>query len=316
MNKLSNYFLMLLMSATVIFVSSCGDDGEDIIPFGGASITGFQVDGVDSSEVTGEPGEAFEVSVGYDLDGEEDVSIVAFIGDSVVFGPAPLTEASINPIQTGFTIPEDATEDFAVTYELQDADGAQISNSDFDVNLVVDATAETYEAVLLEAPVGQSPGERISETFFSAITGEAYSVEEVVAGTEVTSEDIHFGYYFGATNRASIASPNDYPSDVYNLGEGGANWGTLNETAFRSISNDIFEQSQTNAQVAAQFDIAGAGADEGQEINGLEEGDTYAFRYVEDDETKFGVFRVEEIVEGIESTGQITLTVKVESTDE
>ena len=315
MNKLSNYFLTLFMCAFVVFVTSCGDDSEDILPFGNSTITGFQVDGSDTLGVTADPGETVILSVGFDLDEDADVSLIGFIGDSIVDTATPLTSSSINPLQTSFDVPDDATEDFVVTYELQDADGNRVDSDDFEVTLNVDVAATEYSAVLLAAPLGEDPGERTSSTFFSASDGDTYSVEQVITGADITSDKIHFGYYFGATNRASIASPAEYPQSVYDLTSSGANWGTLNETSFRSIDASRFEQATSNSEVAAEFDVVGTGADEGQELNELEEGDTFAFRYTQGEETKFGMFQVDAITPGIESTGSITLTVKVETAE-
>ena len=309
MNKLSNYLLLFFISAGFLFLASCGEDGE-ILP-SGASITGFQIAGVDSSSTVGEPGDDVTVSVGYDLNDASDISLVASIDDSTVYGPTPITSTSINPIQTGFTIPADVEEDFTVTYALVDADGNTVDSEEFDVELDLPEDATVYETVLLQAPVGQTPGERSSETFFSATTGLTYTLDAVVNGTDgATSDSIHFGYYYGQTNRASIASPAEYPESVYNLGENGAQWETLNETMFRPINGDEFDDYVTSEEVGNQYELAGSAQSTG-EITDLEVGDAFAFSYSEGDETKYGIFQVETIVPGIESTGSITLTVKV-----
>lgn len=310
MKKVTNYVLMFFMSATVFFVTSCGEDGEILPGTNNSTITGFQVGGADSSSVGGEPGDDVTVSVGYNLDESSEISLIALIDDSTVYGPTPLSSTSINPVQTGFTIPASATEDFVVTYELRDADSDVVSSLDLDVVLDVAVDAEVYEAVLLQAPVGQTPGDRSSKTFFSVTTGEAYTLDEVVNGTDgATSDSIHFGYYYGVTNNASIASPAEYPSNVYNLGADGANWGTLNETLFRPIEGDNFDDYVTSEGVGNLFEVVG-GAGETGEVTGLEVGDAFAFSYSEGDETKFGIFQVDAITPGIESTGSITLTVK------
>ena len=98
--------------------------------------------------------------------------------------------------------------------------------------------------------------------------------------------------------RASIASPAEYPTDVYTIsvllvliGE------LLNETKFRPIESDSFDEATRSAEVGGQFDIAGP-ANESGEINGLEVGDTYAFSYTEGEDTRFGIFRVTELEAG------------------
>lgn len=319
MNKLSNYFLLLFMSATVLFVSSCGDDTDDVLPFGGATITGLQEtsgDGTDITSLERAPGESVSVEVSYDLDDATDISLIAVINDSTVSGPLNLSETTPNPIQTNFDVPSDITEDITVTYQLQDADGAVVDSEDLEITLSTFAEATVYKVVILAAPVGQGPGERTSETFFSATTGMTYSVDNVVDPNGIVSDSIHFGYYYGAgqqQNEATIASPAEYPESVYNLGPNGANWGTLNETLFRPlalVTSAGFDDIVSSDAVGDQFESAGNTNESGQ-ITQLSPGDIYAFRYAEGDDNKFGVFRVDEIIAGIESTGSITLTVKV-----
>ncbi|WPP53452.1 fasciclin domain-containing protein [Catalinimonas niigatensis] len=159
-------------------------------------------------------------------------------------------------------------------------------------------TVIEYEAVLLAAPLGQASGTRTSETFFSSSTGETYSVDEVVGGNGVTSADIDFGYYYGATNEASLAAPSDYPAAVYNLGPNGANWSALNETMFRATNNlsiDDFNaiSAADAARLVQEYEVATE--DEVSEINNLSAGDLYAFRTVDN---RYGILQVLEIVDG------------------
>ena len=314
MKKVTNYLLMFFMSAIVLFVTSCGDDGE-ILPIGGASISEIQVDGADTSSITRAPGEAVTVGIAYDLDDATDITLTAMLdyNDSTVSGPTPLSSTSPNPVQVTFTVPSSATETFTVTYELRDADGNSVDSQDLEVVIEEDVDATTYEAVLLAAPVGQNPGERTSATFFSAIDGETYSVEDVVAGTDVTSENIHFGYYYGASNAASIASPAEYPTNVYDLTADGAGWDVLNETEFREITSSDFDTAITSDEVASLFEAPSTSV---QEINGLAVGDTYAFSYVQGEDTYYGAFRVDELQAGFDSNDYITITVKTQTVTE
>lgn len=160
-------------------------------------------------------------------------------------------------------------------------------------------TVAEYEAVLLAAPVGQAPGERSSDTFFSADNGGIYSVDDVVNGTDgITSADIDFGYYYGETNNASIAAPSDYPSNVYNLGAGGANWNALNATMFRPTNNlsldDFNAISGADAsRLVQEYEIATE--DPVAEVTDLSAGELYAFKTVDN---RYGIFFVREIVDG------------------
>ena len=293
----------------LFILTSCGEDGEDIIPITNPTITGFEVDGIDTSGMTLQPGQTVTINVAYDLDGATDVSLIAYIGDSELLILHPLSASSPNPIQTNFAVPADVTEDFTVDYELQETDGSSIDSESFNVTIYVAVDAMEYEAVLLAAPVA----ERTSKTFFSATSGGTYSIEDVIAETGgITSDSIHFGYYYGNTGQASLASPAEYPTQGFpSLGADGANWSTLNETMFRPVTlTGTFDDVMTSDEVASLFETAGNASESGV-INQLQVGDVYAFSFSEGDETNFGVFQVDAIEPGFESNDSITLTVKV-----
>ena len=162
-------------------------------------------------------------------------------------------------------------------------------------------TVAEYEAVLLAAPVGQGAGERTSETFFSAATGETYSVEDVVAGTDgVASADIDFGYYYGATNNASLSAPSDYPQQVYDLTATGANWSALNETMFSPTNNLTLDDFNAigpadAVRLVQEYEVASAASAPVTEIITLSAGDLVTFKTVND---SYGIIRVIEIVDG------------------
>lgn len=174
-------------------------------------------------------------------------------------------------------------------------------------------TVANYEAVLFEAPVKNAnsvAGSRTSKTFFSAADGETYSVEEVLVGTSITSAGIDFGYYYGATNNASLASPATYPKAVYDLTSTGANWNALNTTLFRPVNN--FTLDDYNAITAAdaarlvqEYEISSG---EVGEITGLSAGDLFAFKTVDN---RYGVLQVVKITATDGSDGRIELKVKV-----
>lgn len=316
MNKLSNYLLLFFISAGFLFLASCGEDTVDPLPDTGVTITGFTYDSRDTTGAEVAPGDPVQVDVAYELNDVTGISLSAFIGDSVIIDSLALNATSPNPIQTNFRVPEDAEEDFVVEYQLQDADGTVVASEDFNITVDIRTVAEVYNPVLLAAPLEN----RTSETFFSATTGEPYTLQEVIDETGgITSSDIHFGYYYGSgtqENLASLASPAEYP--IYDLGPDGANWGTLNETLFRQIEGltaEGFDNLVLSDEVASQFENAG-NANESGVITRLAVDDVYAFSFTEGEETRFGIFRVDDIDAGDGEGDSITLTVKVEAEEE
>jgi uncharacterized surface protein with fasciclin (FAS1) repeats len=156
-----------------------------------------------------------------------------------------------------------------------------------------------YEAVLLNAPVGQGAGNRTSDTFFDSSTGMTYSVDDVVGGADgINSGDIDFGYYYGATNEASLAAPSDYPSNIYDLGPNGANWNTLNSTSFRPVNNLTLDDFNNigpadAARLVQEYEIATE--DPVTEITNLSAGELYAFQT---SDNRYGIVFISEIIDG------------------
>lgn len=298
MKNFFNYFLSFFAFAGLLFFASCGEDVE-LPDLGDPTIS---INPSDSVAVA--PGDTVVIEVTFS--GVEEGAEAQVVSDAAggTFLPDNMV-ASGETVQ--FVVPQDAEAGgtYTLTFTVQ-GQNAQASEQLL-VNVVV-SIAE-YEAVLLQAPIGQQPGERTSETFFSTGNGAVYSVEDVVAGTAVTSADIDFGYYYGKTNEASLASPFEYPEPIYDLGPNGANWGTLNQTLFRTTT---LTSADFDAITVAQGDRLGqefeVGANETQEITGLAAGQIYAFQTADG---RYGLLRIDDINPGIESDRYITITVKV-----
>lgn len=296
MKKFSNYFLSFFAIASLLFFASCGEDVEDIFENITISLS-------PSDSVSAAPGDTVDVAVTF--------SGVADGTEAQVTSNPSGTFLPDNRVASGetvqFIVPGDAAagDVYTLTFTVQ-GESAQES-AQLLVNVVVNVVE--YQAVLLQAPIGQAPGERTSETFFSTTNGETYSVEEVVAGTGVTSADIDFGYYYGQTNQATLASPAAYPSTVYDLGPNGANWSTLNETLFRTttLASEDFDAITVaeGDRLAQEFEV---GAEEAQQITNLTVGSIYAFKTADN---RYGLLRIDDINAGIESDKYITITVKV-----
>ncbi len=113
--------------------------------------------------------------------------------------------------------------------------------------------ARSYTAILLYAPL--SP-DKSANSFFSTSTGATYSPDSVNATNDPLSADIDFGYYYGATDLASLASPLAYSklSDT-DLKSQVAGWGTLNDITFKttSITSSQFTEMSTFADIDQAF---------------------------------------------------------------
>lgn len=303
-----------LLGAVMTFLGSCGEEEPELV---GPSIV---LSGSDLDQAEFAPGEEINVTVDfttpqglsginwYIYDSQENIVEQEFYAP----GTAPLDAYSSTDIEgtVNLTIPVPAAsegEELRLEVEVADVSFADGATETFTFTVI--SGVETFQAVLLQAPTEVET----SETFFSTNTGETYSVQEVNTGESGTSANIDFGYYYGATNLASLASPSAYRADIYDLGPNGENWGTLNETTFRSttMSQSQFNEVTSVAQIHSAFND---GTAEGAQKTKLEVGDVLAFRTDADKAggQKYGLIYVSAINPGDGSDKSITLEIVVE----
>lgn len=134
-------------------------------------------------------------------------------------------------------------------------------------------TARSYTAILLYAPAA----DKSAKSFFSTSTGATYSPDSVNASADPLSADLDFGYYFGASDSASLASPYGYSqlSDPTLSGQV-AGWNQLNDISLKSTN--LTQSNFTELSTYADIDTAyNAGSDEGDVITKLKIGQVIAF---------------------------------------
>lgn len=216
-------------------------------------------------------------------------------------------ESSLANAFLDFTVDDD----FGV--EVNDAEvieSAEVTNGIVHIvdEVLLPEALESYSAVLLYAPTEDNT----SETFFSAATGETYTVGEVISTDDPLSASIDFGYYYGQTDEASLAAPANYPANIYDLQDLG--WGTLNETAFRSTSLEEADfdnlQPHEDFRIVPEFTEFGTETPEAGRITGLQPGDVISFRTFDE---RYGLIKVTAIETGIESDAYIEIEVKVQA---
>lgn len=167
-------------------------------------------------------------------------------------------------------------------------------------------TPTSFTAVLLASPLAT----KASKTFFSTITGVTYSVNDVTSSSAPISAFVDFGYYFGVSAEAAIASPDSYPTTVYDLSAEG--WGTYRNTDFKTttITNTDFDAINAGASpssVSEGFD-AGTNPENTGRVTNLVVNQVVAFKT---GAGRFGLFKVVAIEEGTGAGDSITLDVKM-----
>ncbi|UII31536.1 hypothetical protein LVD17_24895 [Fulvivirga ulvae] len=159
------------------------------------------------------------------------------------------------------------------------------------------AEVKSFSAKLLDAPLADGS----SETFISLLDGQVYKINQ---GEEYV-DFWDFGYYYGATGKASLASTDDYPSSVIDI-ETIANTSDALNTAYFALS------SKTSADfdaIAVSGDLSFVTKPTSQRINQLAAGNIIEFV---DHYGKKGLIRVTEINGTDGSDGYIEIDVKVQ----
>lgn len=159
------------------------------------------------------------------------------------------------------------------------------------------AEVKAYTAKLLAAPLADGT----SETFISLLDGQVYTIDQ---GEEFV-DFWDFGYYYGASNNASLASTSDYPSAIINIPEIANTSDPLNNTFFAK-----------STKTSADFDAVTASGDldfitepESETVTGLEADQIIEFV---DDYGKKGLIRVVQVVGTDGADDYIEIDIKVQ----
>lgn len=309
MQKLTRVFGLLVAVAATAYLTSC--DVEPTPDPDGPSIALTDTDGAAvPSTIEGQPGDTYEIDVRVDAPGGFNVlrwGYLVGVSDSVGGGEEIRTNAGDTVYETTVTYTfNDTLVGDAVQIVFQAVDDNAKESYEY-VNVTTNDPPNpinSYSTTLLYAPTG----DLTSKTFFSTNTGETYSRNDVENTADPVSINIDFGYYYGLDNDASLAAPNSYPSNIYDL----SSWGSRNSTNFRSTTADFDAVGDNDGDViVAAYEN---GTDIGEVVTELSIGDVLAFTTDADKEggSKFGLIKVVDISGTDGSNDYISLDVKIE----
>lgn len=139
---------------------------------------------------------------------------------------------------------------------------------------------------------------------FASFDGSVYSL----ADAKANAEKIDFLYFFGATNLATLAAPDDADAAnvFFDATNGLQTWSVLNDTRFKDagLTSAQFDAVMNSTEL---FIIASQPAPDASKASELEVDDVLAFKTAAG---KYGLVKVTNIVEG--AAGNIEISVKVE----
>ncbi|WP_420317771.1 hypothetical protein [Ekhidna sp.] len=303
MKNLKLKLLPILSLFVIAAMTSCG--GDDEITAAAPSVTvNASVDG--TAIASGD-----EISIGSDLVLNVTVNAPGGVNGLDVNGTS-YSRAQLNAdagattgsITLNSTVSVDLQVGATVAFEFEAVDDLNQTSEVVTFTYVVAAApspdARSYSAVLLAAPTG----DLMNQNFFSVSSGTKYSSNDVTTTSESVSPTIDFGYYYGQTGEASIASPAGFESTVFAAQVEG--WTTKNATVLKTTTMTATEFNETAswADIDAAFD-AGTADDNGI-ITNLTVGTVLAFETVGGVK---GLIHVSAIEPGFESNDSITLDV-------
>jgi hypothetical protein len=166
-----------------------------------------------------------------------------------------------------------------------------------------------YTAKLLYAPLADNT----AKNFFSTDDGATYSNNDVTQTADPVSPMIDFGYYYGATDNASMSSPAEFPELFADV----SSWGTKNETLMKKSTMDVshFEMINTNADLMTHYGMTDM-ADATGGVTALAVDDLVAFELDAAKGSKKGFFKVIAINGTFNSGDYIEIEVVVEGEEE
>lgn len=306
MNKLLYSFLSFLLITSMVVTTSCGTDDDPVAP---AAPT-FVVSGTAAGEeeaTTVEPNQPVSFTLTINAPGGFNTLYIDKTGgtpmDRTVISRGTAIEETFVHQFTYTPTMEEAGE--TITFDFQAVDEGGLDNVFTYTITVIEPELLVWEQELLFAPLADNT----SETWFSTSTGETYTSNEVNAAQATISNTIDFGYFYGATNEATLASVADYP-----IAAGQGTWTVKHATMLRktTMTASAFMETTSAAAVQQAFTDATAGTNEGQATN-LQEGDVVAFMTDPDGPggSRYGLAHVSTITTGTGSTGSILINVKV-----
>jgi len=305
MKKVFQKLLLLSIVGSIGFLYSCGDD-EDPIPPAIPTIN------VSASTADGVLTDGGEVIVG------TTVTITAAVTSEGGFNAVTISNGSDSDTQTRtdlgveaggtsatavWEIETDQAGTIDLTFEAVD-DENQTGSASFSIVVAEPPSppAKVQTAILLAAPTG----DLMSQTFYSVSENKTYSRNDVESTSASVSNLIDFGYYYGASDMASLSAPDEYP--IWDLAAAG--WGTLNETIIEvtNITAAEYLELVTVEDVASALDEIDLASSNGT-VTGLSEGMVLVFELADGDQ---GLILVGAITGTDGSDGTIALEVKLE----
>lgn len=298
MKRLS-YLFAILLAASVTSLTSCSKDTSttDVKP----TINFVGGTGFISGDVTLKAGEYMKVGISAFSNSSSKAKLknlkVVRTFNNIPFVALDSTLSStdaFNITLESYAYPEAGTERWTFTITDKDNESTEIA---FNVTTTAGGPITSYNQKILGSYDNSAYG-----SSFASFDGTVYTL----ADAKANAAKIDWMYYYGATNLATLASPNDATVlAIFTSTNGPANWSVRNDTRFAACtlpSGLTWDNITTDAEIVP---LASVAAD--TKANMLAIGQIVAFKTVAG---KQGLIKIEAITGT--GAGSITYSVKVQ----
>jgi hypothetical protein len=304
MKKITKNLLPILGIVGLIFMTSCGKD-EGVVATApsisiSASVDGSAIASGDNVEVGSSVAFAVTITAPGGVNGLT-VNGTSY-SRSELGAEAGDTQVIVTNISSGIlaetSIGLTAKYDFVAVDDL--GQESEVETFTFVVVALPSPVAKAYGTTLLTPPAGDGT----TDTFFGIGNGTLYSHNDVTGTAEPVSANIDLGYYYGATDMASLSAPAAYPSSVFDISA----WGTKKDTKLEvtTLDSEDFIGMSTVADVNAKLEAITFETTGGNIETNLTAGKILAFKTA-DTEAISGFIYVEAITGTTGNNDSITL---------
>jgi hypothetical protein len=303
MKKLS-YLLSLLMVAGFLITSCTKDETTEPLSPNLAFLGGEYEPGKDrvDADISLTVGEEFVFGISASTASDQNLKRLLIQRKFENVSTITMLDSAFNLVSISFDIttfayPTVGTEDFEITVFDKNDKSTMISFTVTTEPAAPDIT--TYDDKILGAQASSTGSS------FASVDGTVYTLDQA----KINSDKIDFLYFYGATNFATLAAPDDADAASVFTGPNGLDsWTFKNATRFKTttLSSTDFDAILSNSQLVpvatlpTQPNLSKA--------NDLAVGDVLAFKTADQ---KFGLIRIDAI-NGTNNAGTIQITVKVQ----
>jgi len=320
--KKVNLFFTLLTFAAASFITSCGTSDEEATPptlnvtrvtAAGSIPVGSSVEYTIMASSNEEMKTLDIVTTTTGATGTGITAVApadAFDGDEATYTGGAISykkNISTSTITYKYIVPTGATS-ITITIKATDKDDEISEKTEtITVGTPTADVIDTYSAILL----GSASYNNTTGSFFST-KGGLVGNESVAAGEQGKYD---FGYFYGATKKATLASIDDSNWSAFNV-HTTTDWTTKNQTRFTatSLSTTDFDGYTTSAQLETAVPAGGASFIDQLQSGGANYGKIIAFTTQDGRE---GLIKIGAITNGsnpaqLEGSGTISITVKIQ----